>query len=172
MAKQKFDVFLCHNSEDQPAVIEIAEQLQHNNLKPWLDVWELKPGTIWQFALEQQIECIGAAAVFVGQQGLGPWPREEIYSFLQEFLRRKCPVIPVILSDAPKLPKLPVFLRNRHWVDFRLHQPDPLVQLIWGVTGQKPESVLKMVETNSTQIIAAYRRPTLAVQDETFAWEF
>jgi hypothetical protein len=42
MAEQQFDVFLCHNSEDKPAVIEIAQQLQQNGLKPWLDVWELR----------------------------------------------------------------------------------------------------------------------------------
>jgi hypothetical protein len=26
----KFDVFLCHNSQDKPAVIEIANQLKAN----------------------------------------------------------------------------------------------------------------------------------------------
>jgi hypothetical protein len=72
MAEQQFDVFLCHNSDDQPAVIEIAQQLQQNGLKPWLDVWELQPGAIWQVGLEQQIESIRAAAVFVGKDGLGP----------------------------------------------------------------------------------------------------
>jgi hypothetical protein len=108
MTEQQFDVFLCHNSEDKPAVMEIAQQLRQNGLKPWLDLWELRPGSIWQFVLEQQIENIGAAAVFVGQQGLGPWQEQEIYAFLQEFMRRKCPVIPVLLSDAPQQPRLPI----------------------------------------------------------------
>jgi len=27
MMEQQFDVFLCHNSEDKPAVIQIAQQL-------------------------------------------------------------------------------------------------------------------------------------------------
>ena len=154
MADQQFDVFLCHNSEDKPAVIEIAQQLQQNNLKPWLDVWELQPGAIWQFSLEQQIESIGAAAVFVGQQGFGPWQSEEVYAFLQEFIRRGCPVIPVMLSDAPQQPQLPIFLRNRHWVDFRQSQPDPLIQLIWGITGQKPEGRLNTAEVIPLQNVA------------------
>ncbi|WP_204137331.1 toll/interleukin-1 receptor domain-containing protein [Halomicronema sp. CCY15110] len=153
MADQQFDVFLCHNSEDKPAVIEIAQQLQQNNLKPWLDVWELQPGAIWQFALEQQIESIGAAAVFVGQQGLGPWQSEEIYAFLQEFIQRGCPVIPVMLPNVPKQPRLPIFLKNRHWVDFRLQDPDPLVQLVWGVTGIKPgNEKLKTAQTISPTV--------------------
>lgn len=151
MAEQHFDVFLCHNSEDKPAVIEIAQQLQSNNLKPWLDVWELQPGAIWQYALEQQIETIAAASVFVGDRGLGPWHSEEIYAFLQEFVRRKCPVIPVILHDARERPQLPIFLRNRHWVDFRLSEPNPLVQLIWGITGQAPDRSTEIVRVVQCQ---------------------
>ncbi|MEO0804099.1 MAG: GUN4 domain-containing protein [Cyanobacteria bacterium J06642_2] len=137
--KPHFDVFLCHNSEDKTAIIEIANGLKSYSINPWLDVWELRPGAIWQFALEQQIENIGAAAVFVGQQGVGPWQSEEIYAFLQEFIQRKCPVIPVMLPDAPKQPRLPIFLKNRHWVDYRLQAPDPLEQLIWGITDKRPE---------------------------------
>lgn len=150
MAGQKFDVFLCHNSEDKSAVIEIAEQLRRRGLKPWLDVWELQPGAIWQFALEQQIESIGAVAVFAGQKGMGPWQSEEIYAFLQEFIRRKCPVIPVMLPETQTQPRLPIFLRNRHWVDFRLQNPDPFSQLIWGITGKRPsEESLNVAETVS-----------------------
>ncbi|MBE9061657.1 GUN4 domain-containing protein [cf. Phormidesmis sp. LEGE 11477] len=152
MAEQKFDVFLCHNSEDKSAVIEIAEQLRRQGLKPWLDVWELQPGAIWQFALEQQIESIGAVAVFAGQKGMGPWQSEEIYAFLQEFIRRKCPVIPVMLPETQTQPRLPIFLRNRHWVDFRLQRPNPLSQLIWGITGERPvEESLNTAETVSVQ---------------------
>jgi hypothetical protein len=122
MTEQRLDVFLCHNSEDKPAVIEIAQQLRQNNLKPWLDVWELQPGAIWQFMLKQQIERIGAAAVFVGKQGFGPWQREELYALLQEFTHHERPVIPVILPDAPMQPQLPLFLRNRHRIDVTSHR--------------------------------------------------
>lgn len=137
MIAQQFDVFLCHNSEDKAAVIKIAEQLRGRGIKPWLDVWELQPGAIWQYALEQQIESIGAVAVFTGQKGMGPWQSEEVYAFLQEFIRRKCPVIPVLLPEAQTQTRLPIFLKNRHWVDFRLKKPEPVSQLIWGITGEK-----------------------------------
>ncbi len=40
----QFDVFLCHNSEDKPIVINIAEELQVENINPWLDIWHLRPG--------------------------------------------------------------------------------------------------------------------------------
>jgi len=136
----KFDVFLCHNSQDKPAVIEIANQLKANNINPWLDKWHLRPGSSWQDSLEDQIDQIRTAAVFVGNSGLGPWQIEEIKAFLRAFVNRKCPVIPVLLPNAPKEPKLPVFLQGLMWVDFREHDPEPLGQLIWGITGIKPDS--------------------------------
>jgi TIR domain len=47
-----FDVFLCHNSEDKPAVRDIARKLSEENIKPWLDEEQIRPGTSWQTALE------------------------------------------------------------------------------------------------------------------------
>jgi hypothetical protein len=66
-----FDVFLCHNSEDKPAIREIWQKLVKEGIKPWLDEMEIRPGTSWQTALEQQIENIKSAAVFVGERGVG-----------------------------------------------------------------------------------------------------
>ena len=42
-----FDVFLCHNSEDKPAVRELAQRLRERGLRPWLDERELRPGQPW-----------------------------------------------------------------------------------------------------------------------------
>ena len=133
-----FDVFLCHNSIDKPAIKDIARQLKERGIRPWLDIWELSPGLMWQVELDKQIENIKSAAVFVGQGGLGPWQDMEIYAFLSEFVTRKCCVIPVILPDCEKVPKLPTLLKRMMWVDFRQKESDPLNQLIWGITGEKP----------------------------------
>src|ERR1700680_4017820 len=111
--------------------------LAKEGIRPWLDEDQIRPGTSWQKALGEQIESIKSAAVFVGKNGIGPWQDEEIQAFLSEFMRRKCPVIPTVLADATKTPELPWTLRNRHWVDFRASEPNPLKQLIWGITGVK-----------------------------------
>ena len=60
-----FDVFLCHNSDDKPAVREIAQPLVREGIKPWLDEREIRSGTSWQTALEAQIGFIESVAVFV-----------------------------------------------------------------------------------------------------------
>ena len=104
---------------------------------PWLDEWELRPGLPWQRLLEEQIAAIKAAAVFVGAEGLGPWQRQELDTFLRQFVARACPVIPVLLPEAPREPRLPLFLEGMTWVDFRVNDPDPLERLIWGITGRR-----------------------------------
>lgn len=131
-----FDVFLCHNSGDKPAVKRIGEELRGRGLRPWLDEWELRPGLSWQKALEDAIAKIGVAAVFVGEAGIGKWQSEEIDAFLRECARRNVPVIPVMLPGAPKAPDLPMFLAGRHCVDYRVSDPDPLDQLYFGITGK------------------------------------
>ena len=138
MAEQ-FDVFLCHNIADKPAVKEIGLKLVDQGIVPWLDQWELRPGVPWQRLLEEQIAKIKSAAVFVGREGIGPWQRQELDGFLREFAKRNCPVIPVLLPGASVEPSLPRFLKEMTWVDFRVSQPDPLARLIWGITGKRPE---------------------------------
>ncbi|WP_375468820.1 GUN4 domain-containing protein [uncultured Nostoc sp.] len=141
--EDQYDVFLCHNSKDKPEVIEIAHELIRRGIKPWLDKWALRPGLAWQSLLEEQIENIKSAAVFVGSSGLGPWQSQEMRAFLNEFVERGCPVIPVLLRNTPQQPKLPIFLRGHTWVDFRT-DTEAMEQLIWGITGKPPERKPKL----------------------------
>ena len=134
-----FDVFLSHNSADKPTVIELATILQQRNLRVWLDAWELVPGRPWQEAIEQVIATATSAAVLVGKDGIGPWEEPEMRACLDECVRRRMSVIPVLLPGAPTKPPLPLFLRNLTWVDLRAGLTDAGIdRLEWGVTGIKP----------------------------------
>jgi hypothetical protein len=135
-----FDVFLCHNHRDKPKIKAIGEELKAQGVLPWLDEWELRPGLPWQRALEQQIENVQSAAVFVGAEGIGPWQHQELDAFLREFVERGRPVIPVVLPEAPEIPDLPIFLKGMTWVDFRTSDPDPMEQLLWGITGERDDT--------------------------------
>jgi hypothetical protein len=133
-----FDVFLCHNSTDKEEVRGICRDLRSRGLQPWLDDEQLRPGLPWQEVLEEQIGAIAAVAVFVGASGFGPWQNRELRSFLDEFVRRHCPVIPVLLPSSVSPPDLPLFLRQMTWVDYRRDPKPALELLIWGITGERP----------------------------------
>jgi WD40 repeat protein len=137
IAVGSYDVFLCHNNKDKPLVKKIGTKLKERGLLPWLDEWELRPGIAWQKILEQQIQKVKATAVFVGENGIGPWQDMEQAAFIREFVKRECPVIPIVLPTCKQPPQLPVFLASMTWVDFRKNVPDPFQQLIWGITGER-----------------------------------
>jgi GTPase SAR1 family protein len=133
----EFDVFLCHNVNDKPAVRQLAQQLRERGLRPWLDERELRPGLPWQRVLEEQIQSIPATAVIVGSR-VGPWQDQELAAFLRQFVKRRCPVIPVLLPGAER-PNLPAFLDGMTWVDLAVIDPNPIDQLEWGITGRHPD---------------------------------
>ena len=133
----EYDVFLCHNSQDKPEVLKIHDRLLQRGLLPWLDQHDLRPGLRWLPEIERRISSIPSAAVFVGRSGIGPWQDEEIDAILRKFKKQNRPVIPVMLEGAPDI-ELPPFLDGRTWVDFRRNTPDPLDQLVFGVTGRNP----------------------------------
>ena len=136
-----YDVFLSHNSNDTPVVTALAEALKARGLNVWLDEWELVPGRPWQQALEEIIKTVNSAAVLIGKDGLGPWEEPEMRGALDQFVRRKSPVIPVLLPDASQEPELPLFLTGFTWVDFRRVgiTDEALDKLVWGITGSKPQ---------------------------------
>lgn len=135
---QVYDVFLCHNSKDKPEIRKLYAQLKERKIRPWFDEEHLRPGISWQRELEAKIPQIKAAAIIVGRNGQGPWQEFEQEAFLREFVKRACPVIPVLLN-VRDVPQLPLFLQSLTWVDFRKSNPDPWKRLIWGITGNKQE---------------------------------
>ncbi|HEU5227557.1 MAG TPA: TIR domain-containing protein [Ktedonobacteraceae bacterium] len=155
---KKFDVFLCHNSLDKEEVREIGRQLQKEKIRPWLDEWELLPGQPWQRALEDQIAHIKSVAVFFGAHGIRNWQWLESEAFLREFVSRGCPVIPVIMKNAPLEPDIPIFLKGMMWVDFHKERPDPLRQLIRGILGiQKSDLGAVLPTPRPTKIRVTYQ---------------
>jgi DNA polymerase III delta prime subunit len=138
---QVFDVFLCHNSEDKPAVREIAQKLSEEDINPWLDEADIIGGSFWHDTIGDQIATVRAAAVFLGQHGVGPWQRREIIALLDQFDKRGSPIIPVILESAPDNVALPWSLLGYHCVDFRTPDARPLKRLVWAITGKRPEEL-------------------------------
>jgi hypothetical protein len=137
-----FDVFLCHNSEDKDAVKAIGEELKKRGILPWPDEWNLRPVFPWQRALEEQIENVKSAAVFVGASGIGPWQEVEREAFIIRMVETGKPVMAVILPSVTGEPDLPLYLKRFTWVDFREQTPDPMEQLIWGITGEREVVVI------------------------------
>ena len=131
----EYDVFLSYHSPDRDAVRSIAQQLRDRGLRPWMDQRQLRPGVRWPPELEDIIARVPAAAVIIGAE-LGDWQTVEIYALIQQSVSRGCVIVPVLLPDA-NTAGLPIFLQGLTWVNLAVAEPDPIEQLVWGVTGQQ-----------------------------------
>ena len=133
----QYDVFLSYNSKDRDRVKALGEQLKNLGIATWLDKWELRPGLPWKSAIGKEVSSVKSAAIFIGASGIGRWQEDEIDIFLDEAKERFLPVIPVFLPDALDEPEFSPFLKSNTRVDFRISDPDPMKQLIWGITGER-----------------------------------
>lgn len=144
---QPFDVFLSHNTEDKPSVEQLALRLEEEELRAWLDKWDLVPGDDAIDALENALGQSRACAVFLGPSGIGPWQKEERQAALRIRVRDKnFRVIPVLLPGAtlPTRGDLPDFLSGLVWVDFRgkgLQDDEEFHRLVCGIKGISPRRV-------------------------------
>jgi hypothetical protein len=167
---EQFDVFISHNSQNKPAVRELVEALKLRGLRPWLDEEQLRPGQPWQVALETIIQTTKAAAVLVGKDGLGPWENIEMRACLSQFVKRKLPVIPVLLPDAPSQPDLPLFLQELTWVDLRGGLTEENINLMhWGITGSNPAEPPKPTSAPRLFNVPIPRNPFFTGRDDVLA---
>ncbi len=173
LESSKFDVFLCHNSKEKAEVEKIREQLKQRGIHAWLDKYDFEPFCPWKEQLYEIIPQIKAVAVFLGRSGVGPWARVEMESFFNEFVKRRIRMGLVILPGCPDnlIDTVPTFINDFHRVDFRQSNPDPMEQLIWGITGKKPSAqISEEAERLQRQHEEARRLPQQLSRKQFLKW--
>lgn len=64
-------VFLCHSSNDKPAVRELYQKLRAESwIQPWLDEEELYPGQDWNMEIEKAVEAADAIIVCLSKNSI------------------------------------------------------------------------------------------------------
>lgn len=113
-------VFLCHASQDKPAVRELYQRLDSEG---WMDVWldeeKLYPGQDWDFEIEKAVEAADVVIVCLSNNSVtkeGYVQRE--LRFVLQIADYKSDgtifVVPVRLDDCP----LPRRLKIWQYIDF------------------------------------------------------
>lgn len=136
---EAYNVYICYHQDDTEQVGHIDEQLKAKGILPWFDLLETDPGQSLQAQQSVQLLTIKSAAVFVGKHAVEGWQVLQMEALLNQFVKRRIPVIPVLLADAPLKPELPPFLGTLVRVDFHKSQPDPMMRPVWGITGMRPK---------------------------------
>ncbi len=143
-----YDVFLCHNTDDKPAVRKLRDGLQARRVTTWFDEDQLVPGQPWLDELESAIDSIGAVAVCIGPNGFGDWHKNEMRTYINRFVRKGGGVIPVLLPEAAEVADLPTFLSGFTCVKLQSGFSDEsLHPLICGIYGTAPgETPIRRIE--------------------------
>lgn len=146
----EFDVFLSYHRHDYALVQRVADALIRDGLSVFFDRWYLTPGIPWPDVLERSLDRCGAAIIFVGPEGLGPWQLREQYLALDRQTRDKAfPVVPVLLPGAD--PPLG-FLRLNSWVDLRHGVDDQAgLALLRSITIAHPPGALARTRSDQVQ---------------------
>ncbi|MBZ5622639.1 MAG: TIR domain-containing protein [Acidobacteriia bacterium] len=135
----EYDVFLCYNSRDKDEVLKISAGLIEKKVRPWLDVAALRAGDVWMESIAKVIAMVKCAVVFIGPSQAGRFEEVEIRALLRQCVDGGVRVIPAILPETEGEPQWSIFLRDFQRVDFRVAQPDPMSELLYGITGVRPE---------------------------------
>ena len=141
----RFDVFLSHASATSPWSRNWPVRLARENLKPWLDKWNLDPRRPPGSRPSSGLDDCATCAVIIGAGGFGAWQNEEMRAAIDrrvEECQGQFRVIPVLLPgvDRPERGKLPAFLLATTWVEFRhsLDDAEAFHRLVCGIQGKEP----------------------------------
>src|SRR3954447_2710039 len=81
----------------------------------------------------QVVPRVKAAAVILGQDGIGPWQALKLRAFISQCVARAMPVIPVLLPQVEVVPAEALFLRELNIVQFAggMNDDNAVRRLVW-----------------------------------------
>lgn len=125
-------VFLCHASQDKPAVRKLHRYLKQHGIEPWLDEIDLLPGENWEVEIPRALNSSDVILVCLSKNSVNKegYVQKEISFALDKALEKPegtIFIIPAKLEDC----EVPKRLNRYQWVD--LFRPDSNKRLLLGL---------------------------------------
>ncbi len=157
-AERHPDIFLSHSHEDAEWVEQLALRLEdEHGFVVWLDRWKIIPGTSWQGHLAAGLVSAKCCAVCIGSKAPSGWFKQELEAALDiQAARPEFRVIPLITpGGTDELVSMSVFLRLRHWADFRMGKDADyaLHVLVQGIKGEPVGRWSQLKDPSNTEIM-------------------
>ncbi len=130
-------VFLCHASQDKPAVWRLHRYLTQHGVKPWLDQVDLLPGEDWEVEIPNAIFSSDVILVCLSKNSVNKegMVQKEISFALDKALEKpgKIFIIPLKLEECD----VPSRLNRYQWVDY--YRSDGRKRLLMGLNKRVAE---------------------------------
>ncbi|MBI3169799.1 MAG: TIR domain-containing protein, partial [Chloroflexi bacterium] len=126
-------VFLCHASQDKPAVRKMYAYLKQHNIQPWLDRENLLPGQDWQIEIPKALFSSDVILVCLSKNSVNKegYVQKEIVFALDKALEKPegtIFIIPVKFEECD----VPKRLSRYQWVDY--YKTDGRKRLLMGLS--------------------------------------
>jgi formylglycine-generating enzyme required for sulfatase activity len=157
-------VFLCHASQDKPAVWNLYRYLKQRGVKPWLDQADLLPGEDWEVEIPNAIYSSDVILVCLSKNSVDKegYVQKEISFALDKAMEKpgKIFIIPVKLEEC----EIPKRLTRYQWVN--LFGTDGRKRLLMGLNKRVSELVGEEVSPVIMEDLRKTRRDTQPVTGE------
>jgi len=126
-------VFLCHASQDKPAVWDLYSILEKQDwIDPWLDEVKLLPGMDWDYEIDKALReadniivCLSKESI--AKEGYVQKEFKRAFSYAEEKPEGAIYIIPLRLDDC----RTPLKFQQWQWVDyFKTNAQDKLLQTL------------------------------------------
>lgn len=110
-------VFISYNSLDEAFVDKLGNALMAHNIPIWRDKWQLGLGDSITNSVQDALEKASFVCIVLSENSLrSKWVGREITaSLVRELEESKLTILPLVIDDS----KIPLFLRDRLYADFR-----------------------------------------------------
>jgi formylglycine-generating enzyme required for sulfatase activity len=132
VAPRPLKVFLCHASQDKPAVRELCQRLKTEGwIDPWLDEEKLSLGQYWTTAIEEALDAADIVLIFLSRHSVnkeGFVQRELNYAWELSLEKPRSVIflIPFRLDEC----EVPRYLRSRQWGDYFGKKQDKTYEIL------------------------------------------
>jgi len=126
-------VFISYSHADKQKIDLIAGMLVRKRASVWVDRWELKPGDSILNKVQEAVEGSSALLVMLSPASVeSEWCKKELTAgLMRELEEKRVVVVPVLLEDC----KIPLFLRDKMYADFRADFDDGMHSLLEAIAG-------------------------------------
>lgn len=110
-------VFISYNRKDEEFVTKLSSALVRHNVPVWRDIWQLNVGDSITSSVQEALEKASFVCLVLSKNALeSKWVEREINaSLVRELEEKSLSILPLIIDDC----KLPLFLRDKLYADFR-----------------------------------------------------
>lgn len=121
-------IFISYSHADKQFAENLAMNLVHAKQNVWIDKWELNAGDSLIEKIEGALGDANAILVILSKASVqSEWCKKELKSgLIRELEEKSVIVIPLVLDDCI----IPLFLREKMWVDFRKDKDEQLEFLL------------------------------------------